>query len=145
MYEVTSFTLLKHGLDSDISIALDDDGENFIVDTADIATTTPTTTDTNDDDDDYNVAVDDDEEEEDDDDDEKKTESFEKENDNNKEGSNNNNTSLKDLSPEEYDKRHHMKKHELYRDTKNARYAIKHIKESYCKEHDSKSYIQAAR
>ena len=118
VYEVTSFklqlTTMKHGLDPDISITLDDNGENFIVDT---------TTATND---------------------EKKTESFEKDNNTEKEVSNSSNA-IKDLSPEEYDKRHHMKEHELYRDTKNARYAIKHIKESYCKEHDSKSYIQAAR
>ena len=137
VYEVTSFklqltTMKKHGSDSDISITLDDNGENFIVDTA-------TNADVDDDDDD---------DDDDDNDNEKKTESFEKDNNDNnnteKEVSNSSNA-IKDLSPEEYDKRHHMKEHELYRDTKNARYAIKHIKESYCKEHDSKSYIQAAR
>lgn len=37
-----------------------------------------------------------------------------------------------------------MKTHEKYRDTKNARYALKHIKEEYYEDHDPESYILAA-
>ena len=90
VYEVTSFKLvnMKHGLDSDISITLDDNGENFIVDT---------TTATNDDDLD-----------------EKKTESLEKVKNNTEKEVSNSSNAIKDLSPEEYDKRHHiMKEHML--------------------------------
>jgi hypothetical protein len=47
-------------------------------------------------------------------------------------------------SEEELDKRRHMKKHQKYRETKNARYAVKHIKEVYHLHHGSDSYIQAA-
>jgi len=48
------------------------------------------------------------------------------------------------VSEEELDKRSHMKTYEKYRETKNARYAVKHIKEVYHLHHGSDSYIQAA-
>ena len=38
-----------------------------------------------------------------------------------------------------------MKKSEKYRETKNARYALKHIKEDYHVNRDSRDYIQATR
>ena len=38
-----------------------------------------------------------------------------------------------------------MQKHVKYRETERARYAVKHIKEDYYVNHDSDSYIQAAR
>ena len=49
------------------------------------------------------------------------------------------------LSPNELDKRKHMKQCETYRATEKARYAIKHIKDTYFRDHDPESYIQAAR
>ena len=49
------------------------------------------------------------------------------------------------LSPNEVDKRKHMKQCETYRATEKARYAIKHIKDTYFRDHDPESYIQAAR
>lgn len=52
------------------------------------------------------------------------------------------------LSPDEAEGRLHMKKHEKYRDTDNARYAVKHIKGSYLKRslknQDTDYYVQAA-
>ena len=53
------------------------------------------------------------------------------------------------LSTEESEKRLHMKKCERYRQTKNARYALKHINGKYLKDclkqNNSDSYVQAAR
>ena len=49
------------------------------------------------------------------------------------------------LSPNEVDKRKHMKQCETYRATEKARYAIKHIKDTYFRDNDPESYIQAAR
>ena len=49
------------------------------------------------------------------------------------------------FSIDELDQRLVMKRGERYRQTKKARYAIKHIKLEYCQENDAKSYIQAAR
>ena len=49
------------------------------------------------------------------------------------------------LSPNEIDKRKHMKQCETYRATEKARYAIKHIKDTYFRDNDPESYIQAAR
>ena len=49
------------------------------------------------------------------------------------------------LSPNELDQRKHMKQCETYRATEKARYAIKHIKDTYFRDHDPESYIQAAR
>ena len=52
----------------------------------------------------------------------------------------------KHTEPDEFDEqRLLMKKQEKYRDTKQARYAIKHIKETYHRDNDPESYIQAAR
>ena len=51
-----------------------------------------------------------------------------------------------DAEPDEFDdQRLLMKKQEKYRDTNKARYAIKHIKETYHRDNDPESYIQAAR
>jgi len=47
-------------------------------------------------------------------------------------------------SGEELDRRLHLKKYEKYRETKNARYAVKHIKDDYHLRHSSDSFIQAA-
>ena len=48
------------------------------------------------------------------------------------------------VSEEELGQRLHMKKHQMYRETKNARYAVKHIKDEYHLHHGSDSCIQAA-
>jgi len=51
-----------------------------------------------------------------------------------------------DAEPDEFDdQRSIIKKKEKYRDTNKARYAIKHIKETYHRDNDPESYIQAAR
>ena len=51
-----------------------------------------------------------------------------------------------DAETDEFDdQRSIMKKKEKYRDTNKARYAIKHIKETYHIDNDPESYIQAAR
>ena len=49
------------------------------------------------------------------------------------------------VGEEELDKRSHMKTYEKYRETKNARYAVKHIMEEYHLQNDSTSYMLAAR
>lgn len=49
------------------------------------------------------------------------------------------------MSTKEEEKRNHMKRYERYRETKNARYAVKHIKENYYQNHSSKEYVQATR
>lgn len=49
------------------------------------------------------------------------------------------------MSPNQMNKRNHLKRYEKYRETKNSRYAVKHIKESYFGENDGVSYVQAAR
>ena len=49
------------------------------------------------------------------------------------------------LSEKESDRRLYMQEHCKYRETKRARYAVKHIKEDYYLNHDSDSYVQAAR
>ena len=48
------------------------------------------------------------------------------------------------VGEEELDKRRHLKKYEKYRETKNARYAVKHIKEVYHLHHGSEGFVQAA-
>lgn len=51
-----------------------------------------------------------------------------------------------DVEPDEFDEqRSLLKKQEKYRDTNKARYAIKHLKETYHRDNDPESYIQAAR
>lgn len=52
---------------------------------------------------------------------------------------------LSSFDADELNGRLSMKKYEKYRETKNARYAVKHIKEDYHYNHDSDAYIQAAR
>ena len=52
---------------------------------------------------------------------------------------------ISSLSPNELNKRKHMKQCETYRATEKARYAIKHIKDTYFRDNDPESYIQAAR
>jgi hypothetical protein len=47
-------------------------------------------------------------------------------------------------SAEELGQRIHMKKHEMYRETKNARYALKHIQDEHHLHHGAESYVQAA-
>lgn len=51
---------------------------------------------------------------------------------------------LSSFDADELNGRLSMKKYEKYRETKNARYAVKHIKEDYHYNHDSDAYIQAA-
>ena len=51
-----------------------------------------------------------------------------------------------DAETDEFDnQRSLLKIQEKYRDTNKARYAIKHIKETYHRDNDPESYIQAAR
>jgi len=48
-------------------------------------------------------------------------------------------------SVEEMEKRHFLKKYEKYRETKKPRYAVKHLKGDYFRDHDADQCMQAAR
>ena len=50
-----------------------------------------------------------------------------------------------DKSVEEMEKRHFLKKYEKYRQTKKPRYAVKHLKGDYFRDHDADTCIQAVR
>ena len=49
------------------------------------------------------------------------------------------------MSEDEAEQRIYMTENEKYRNTANARFALKHIKEEYYLNHDSEEYAQAAR
>ena len=53
-------------------------------------------------------------------------------------------TDIQDMSIEQVESREYMKKSKKYHNTSRSRYAVKHLKQNYIKDHGNEAYAQAA-
>ena len=53
-------------------------------------------------------------------------------------------TDTRDMSIEQVESRQYMKKSKKYHNTSRSRYAVKHLKQNYIKDHGNEAYAQAA-